>query len=116
MKNSMRNKVLLIGNLGGDPEVRELNNGRKMGQIRVATNERYKDASGEYKDDVQWHSVVAWGPIADRAARTLQKGSSLVLDGRLVHRNYETKEGEKRYITEVWMHDFHVVGPKREAA
>lgn len=114
--NNLRNKVLLIGNLGGEPEVRELASGRKVAQLRVATNERYKDASGEMKEDVQWHRVVAWGKQAELVAQLLHKGSTVVLDGRLVHRQYETKEGEKRYSSEVWMNEFHVMGAKREAA
>ena len=114
--NTLKNKVQLIGNLGFDPEVREIAKGRKVARISVATNDSYRNASGERVTDTQWHTVVAWGNTAEAVERLLRKGSPVALEGRLVHRSYETKDGSKRYITEVVMDDFQLLGQKQEAA
>ncbi|HRF78896.1 MAG TPA: single-stranded DNA-binding protein [Flavobacteriales bacterium] len=114
--NTLKNKVHLIGNLGFDPEVREIAKGRKVARLSVATNDSYRNASGERVTDTQWHTVVAWGTTADAVEKMLRKGSPVALEGRLVHRSYETKEGVKRYITEVVMNDFQLLQPKQEAA
>ncbi|MCC6540697.1 MAG: single-stranded DNA-binding protein [Flavobacteriales bacterium] len=114
--NTLKNKVQLIGNLGFDPEVREIAKGRKVARISVATNDSYRNASGERVTDTQWHTVVAWGNTAEAVERLLRKGSPVALEGRLVHRSYETKDGSKRYITEVVMNDFQLLGQKQEAA
>ncbi|MBX2973473.1 MAG: single-stranded DNA-binding protein [Flavobacteriales bacterium] len=114
--NTLKNKVQLIGNLGFDPEVREVAKGRKVARLSVATNDSYRNASGERVTDTQWHTVVAWGNTAEAVERLLRKGSPVALEGRLVHRSYETKEGVKRYVTEVVMNDFQLLRPKQEAA
>jgi len=114
MNTSMKNKVQLIGNLGGDPELKQVGNGQQMLRLSIATNERFKGADGEWKEDTQWHPVVAWGKRAERLAAMVRKGTGLLVEGRLVHRTYETKEGEKRAITEVVMNDFQLLGPKAE--
>jgi single-strand DNA-binding protein len=113
--NKLNNTVRLIGNLGFDPEVREIAKGRKVARISVATNESYTSASGEKVTDTQWHTVVAWGRTADMVQRLLRKGSPVALEGRLVHRSYEGKDGFKRYITEIVLNDFKLIGPKRES-
>jgi single-strand DNA-binding protein len=113
--NKLNNTVRLIGNLGFDPEVREIAKGRKVARISVATNESYTSASGEKVTDTQWHTVVAWGRTADMVQRLLRKGSPIALEGRLVHRSYEGKDGFKRYITEIVLNDFKLIGPKRES-
>lgn len=105
----MTNSVMLTGNLGRDPELKELSGGKYLAKLSVATNERFTFGDGQTKDDTQWHNVIAWGALAKQAADQLRKGSRLSLEGRLVHRAYETKEGQKRYITEVVMNDFHLV-------
>jgi single-strand DNA-binding protein len=107
--NTLKNKVSLIGNLGFDPEVREIAKGRKVARISVATNDSYRNASGERVTDTQWHTVVAWGTTAERWSVCCARGSPVALEGRLVHRSYETKEGVKRYITEVVMNDFQLL-------
>jgi single-strand DNA-binding protein len=112
--NKINNTVRLIGNLGFDPEVRELAKGRKVARISVATNETYTNGEGEKVTDTQWHTVVAWGHTADAVQRLLKKGSTLALEGRLVHRSYLAKDGLKRYVTEIVLNDFRLVGPKRE--
>jgi single-strand DNA-binding protein len=114
--NTLKNKVHLVGNLGFDPEVREIAKGRKVARLSVATNESYKNASGERITDTQWHTVVAWGQTAEMAERLLRKGTPVMLEGRLVHRSYEAKDGSKRYITEVVMSNFQLLPAKREEA
>ncbi len=114
--NTLKNKVHLIGNLGFDPEVREVAEGRKVARISVATNDSYRNAQGERVTDTQWHTVVAWGNTADAVARLLRKGSPVALEGRLVHRSYKTKDGSMRYITEVVLSDFQLLPNSAEAA
>lgn len=109
MNTSMKNKVQLIGNLGADPELKGLNNGQQMLRLSLATNERYKGADGEWKEDVQWHPVVVWGKQAERLSALVKKGSALMVEGRLVHRRYETKEGEKRFSTEVVLSEYQLM-------
>jgi single-strand DNA-binding protein len=104
----IRNRVQLMGNLGKDPEVREFDGGKKRARFSLATNERFTYGEGQFKEDTQWHDVVAWGRVAEQVAQ-LRKGSRIALEGRLVHRTYETKEGQKRYITEVVMNSFTAV-------
>ena len=112
----MKNKVQLIGNLGFDAEVREIAKGRKVARISVATNDSYKNAEGAKVTDTQWHTVVAWGRTADMVEHMLRKGSSVAIEGRLVHRSYEGKDGLKRYITEIVLNDFQLLTPRTEAA
>tara|TARA_R110002049_G_scaffold304060_4_gene498959 strand:+ start:8302 stop:8637 length:336 start_codon:yes stop_codon:yes gene_type:complete len=99
--NALRNKVQLIGNLGNDPEIINLDGGKKLAKFSIATNESYKNAAGEKVTDTQWHNVVAWGKTAEIVENYLTKGKEIALEGKLVNRSYETKEGEKRYITEI---------------
>lgn len=106
---TLNNTVRLIGNLGFDPEVREIAKGRKVARISVATNESYTNAAGEKVTDTQWHTVVAWGRIADQVEMMLSKGSPVMVEGRLVHRSYAGKDGVKRHITEVVLSDFKVI-------
>lgn len=112
MSTSMKNKVQLIGNLGSDPELKQVGNGHQMLRLNLATNERFKGADGEWKEDTQWHPVVAWGKRAEKLATLVHKGSGLLIEGRLTHRTYETKEGEKRSITEVVMNDYQLLGAR----
>ncbi|NOY36481.1 MAG: single-stranded DNA-binding protein [Chlorobi bacterium] len=99
--NNLRNRVNLIGNLGMDPQVRELSNGRKMAKISIATNESYRNSEGQRITDTQWHNLVAWGSTAVYAEKYLKKGQSVAVAGKLVHRAYEDKNGEKKFISEV---------------
>ena len=113
---TMKNKVQLVGRIGKDPELKTVGSGLAMLRMSIATNERFKAADGEWKDDTQWHPVVAWGKQAERLASSLRKGSGIVLEGRLMHRSYEAKDGSKRYITEVVMSNFQLLPNKREEA
>ena len=99
--NALKNKVQLIGNLGNDPEVIILENGNKLAKFSMATNESYKNAKGERVTETQWHNVVAWGKTAESVESYLTKGKEVAVEGKLTSRSYETKEGEKRYITEI---------------
>lgn len=104
--NALRNKVQLIGNLGNDPEIVTTESGAKLAKFSLATNETYKNAKGEKVTDTQWHNVVAWGRTAEVIEKFLNKGKEVVVEGKLVSRSYETKEGEKKYITEIRCNEF----------
>jgi single-strand DNA-binding protein len=99
--NTIKNKVQLIGNLGNDPEIINLESGKTLAKFSIATNESYKNAQGEKITDTQWHNVVAWGRTATLVEKYLQKGKEVAIEGKLTSRSYETSAGEKRYITEV---------------
>jgi len=98
---TLRNSVQLIGNLGIDPEIRETQNGKKVVRLAIATNETYKDNNGKKVTDTQWHNVVVWGKTAEIAEKFLEKGREVAIEGKLRHRSWEDKEGEKHYTTEV---------------
>lgn len=115
MNATMKNKVLLIGHLGGEPEIKDVGNARKMARLRVATTDRYKSGE-EWKDDTQWHTVVAWGRQADLVGQHLHKGSKVAIEGRLVHRDYTDKEGRKQYVTEVVLSDLQLMSGRKEEA
>jgi single-strand DNA-binding protein len=108
--NALRNKVQLIGNLGNDPEIVNLDGGNKLAKFSIATNETYKNAKGEKVTDTQWHNVVAWGKTAEIVENYLTKGNEVAVEGKLTHRSYETKEGEKRYITEIRCNELLMLG------
>lgn len=108
--NAMRNKVQLIGNLGQDPEIINLESGNKLAKFSVATNETYRNAKGEKVTDTQWHQVVAWGKTAEIVENYLGKGKEVAVEGKLIHRTYETTEGDKRYVTEVRCNDLLMLG------
>ncbi len=110
--NALRNKVQLIGNLGMNPEVKELDGGRKVAKFTMATNETYKNQKGERVTDTQWHNVVAWGKTAELMEQLLAKGKEVMVEGKLTSRSYDDKEGNKRYITEVVANDFLLFTPK----
>ena len=99
--NALRNRVQLIGHLGMNPEVKTFDGDRKMAKVSIATNEVYYNAKGEKIEDTQWHNIVMWGKTAEIAEKYLKKGQEVCVEGKLVNRSWETKEGDKRYITEV---------------
>ncbi len=98
---SSLNKVMLIGRLGQDPEVRYTQSNTAVATLNLATNERYKDSNGEYQDKTEWHRVVAWGRTAEICQQYLTKGSMIYVEGPLQTREWEDKQGQKRYTTEV---------------
>ena len=97
----MYNKVILIGNLGADPEIRTLESGAKVGKFRIATNENYQDKSGQWQKVTEWHNIVAWRRLAERVERDLRKGLLVFIEGKLTHRKYVDKEGIERYQTDI---------------
>lgn len=105
----MVNKVTLIGNLGRDPEIRRLESGVAVAKFSIATSENYKDKSGEWQSQTEWHDVVVWRTMAERAERDLKKGSMVYLEGKLTHRKWEDKEGNTRKTTEVVGNYFRVL-------
>ncbi|MDA0196310.1 MAG: single-stranded DNA-binding protein [Bacteroidetes bacterium] len=109
---SLRNSVQLIGRLGQDPEVIELKSGKKLAKFSLATNESYRDAKGEKVMETQWHNIVAWERKATFANDYLKKGMEIALEGKLIHRDYETSNGDKRIATEINMNDVVMVGGK----
>jgi single-strand DNA-binding protein len=109
---ALKNKVQLIGNLGNAPEVRTLESGKKMARFSVATNEIYRNAKGEKITETQWHSLVAWGKLAEIAEKYLTKGKEVAVEGKLVNRSYNNKEGQKKYITEIQVNELLLLGSK----
>ncbi len=113
----MVNRVILIGNLGRDPEVRRLENGAVVAKFSIATNEKYKDKSGEWQTQTEWHDIVVWRTLAERAESTLRKGMGVYLEGKLTHRNWQDQDGNTRYATEVVASYFRIIsGGKRDDA
>ena len=110
--NNLRNKVQLIGHLGQEPEIISFENGSKLAKLNLATNETYKNPKGEKITNTHWHSLTAWGKQAEILEKYVKKGQELAIEGKLVTRSFETKEGEKRYRTEVQISDFLMLGGK----
>jgi single-strand DNA-binding protein len=108
---SLRNSVQLIGRLGKDPEVKTFGS-KKKASFSIATSDSYKNAKGEKVDDTQWHNLIIWGKLADVAEKYLKKGNEVAVEGKLVHRVYETDKGEKKYITEISVNDLVMLGGK----
>jgi len=97
----MKNSVQLIGNVGQEPEIKTLETGRKLANITIATNDVYYKENGDKVEKTEWHRVTAWGKTADIIEKYVTKGKEVAVEGKLTHRSYDDKEGNKRYITEV---------------
>lgn len=106
------NKVILVGNLGKDPEVRHLDNGRAVANFSLATSETYKNKAGERVTNTEWHNVVLWTPLAEIAERFLKKGSQVYIEGKLTTRSWDDQEGNKRYTTEVVGREMTLLGSR----
>ncbi len=111
--NTLRNRVQLIGNLGTAPEVKTLNGGMKMAKLVIATNETYKNQKGEKVTETTWHNVTAWGNQAALAEKFLEKGAEVAIDGKLQNNNYTDKDGVKRYVTNIIVNEFTMLGKKK---
>ncbi|MBK9723308.1 MAG: single-stranded DNA-binding protein [Saprospiraceae bacterium] len=109
---SLKNSVRLIGNLGANPEIKGLENGGKMARFNLATNETYIDKSGAKVTETQWHNLVAWGKIAEIIAEYVSKGSEIAIEGKLVTRTYEGKDGDKKFVTEIIINEVLMLGKK----
>ena len=114
--NALRNKVQLIGNLGMNPEVKELDGGKRIAKFTLATNEYYNNKSGERVQETQWHNIVAWGKTAELMEQLLAKGKEVMVEGKLTSRSWEDNTGNRKYITEVVANEFLVLSPKSDSS
>jgi single-strand DNA-binding protein len=112
--STIRNRVLLIGNLGGDPEIKSLESGRKLAKFSVATNETFRNQAGDLITETQWHRLIAWGRTAEIAEQYLNKGNEVAIDGKIQTRNYEDANGETRYTTEIVVNELVLTGSKKK--
>jgi len=111
------NKVILIGNLGKDPDVKYTPAGAAVAKFSLATNERYKDKEGQWQDRTEWHNIVAWQRTAEIAGEYLKKGRSVYVEGRLQTRSWDDKEtGQKKYMTEIVVENLVLLGGKGDSA
>ena len=108
------NKVILIGNLGKDPEVRYLEGGASVANFPLATSESYKDKTGKRIDQTEWHNIVLWRGLAEVAEKYLRKGMQVFIEGKIRTRSWEDKEGNKRYTTEVVGENLTILGRKED--
>ena len=113
--NALKNKVQLIGNLGNAPEVRNTESGKKLVRFSIATNESYRNSKGEKITETQWHNLIAWGKVAEIAEKYLIKGTEVAIEGKLMNNNYTDKDGNKKYSTEILVHDILMLGSKPAA-
>lgn len=111
--NSLRNRVQLIGNLGTAPEVKTITGGKKVAKLVIATNETYKNQKGEKVTETTWHNLTAWGNNAEIAEKFLEKGSEIAVEGKLKNNHYTDKDGIKRYVTEIEISEFVMLGAKK---
>jgi single-strand DNA-binding protein len=109
---SLRNKVQLIGNLGKTPEIKNTESGKKLAKFSVATNEVYTNNKGEKVKETQWHNLVAWGKLAEIAEKYLDKGSEVVIEGKIITKDYLDKDGNKKYTTEIQVNEMLMMGSK----
>lgn len=103
--SSMKNRVTLIGNLGVDPEIKTTETGKKFTHFTIATNDGYKNADGQKVTETTWHNIVAWNGLAETATRFLKKGNEVAVEGRIVYRTYEDKNGVTKNSTEIVLND-----------
>jgi len=108
------NKVILVGNLGKDPEVRHLDNGRAVANFSMATSETYKNRNGERVTNTEWHNIVLWTPLAEIAEKYLKKGNQIYVEGKITTRSYEDKDGVKKYISEVVGREMTMLGSRSD--
>ncbi|WP_423997525.1 single-stranded DNA-binding protein [Maribacter sp. IgM3_T14_3] len=111
---TLKNHVQLIGNVGQEPTITNLESGKKVACFSLATNEYFKDAKGEKQTDTNWHTVVAWGKTAEIIEKFVSKGKELGVTGKLKTRTYTTDDGNERYVTEVEANEILLLGSKNE--
>jgi len=108
--STLRNKVQLIGNVGQDPVITDLDKGKRVARLTMATNENYKNSAGERVTNTEWHTVIGWGKLADIIEGFVTKGKEIAIEGKLTSRSYEDKEGNKRYVTEIVASEILLLG------
>lgn len=106
------NKAILIGNLGQDPELRYTQSGTAVCNFRIATNESYKDASGQMVDKTEWHNIVTWARLAEICGEYLKKGSQVYIEGSLQTRSYDDRDGNTKYVTEIKAREMQMLGSR----
>ena len=111
----MINKVILVGNVGRDPEIRSTQSGTQVANFSLATNERRKDANGEWTDHTEWHKLVVWGRMVGVVEQYVQKGRQLYIEGVLRTRDWEQKDGQKRQSTEIHVRELKLLGGRGNA-
>jgi len=104
------NKVILVGNLGADPELRYTNTGTAVANFRIATNDQWTDKNGEKQERAEWHQIVAWGKLGEICGKYLKKGRPVYVEGRLQTRSWEDQQGNKRYTTEIVAQTMQMLG------
>ncbi|MEM9325363.1 MAG: single-stranded DNA-binding protein [Bacteroidota bacterium] len=112
--NALKNNVQLIGRLGNDPEIKTFDSGKRVATFSLATNDVYYNNKGEKIEDTQWHNIVVWGKKSEVVENYLHRGSEVALQGKLINRSYENKEGEKRYVTEVVLSEMMMMDKKAQ--
>lgn len=110
----LKNHLQLIGNVGQEPTITNLESGKKVARLSLATNEYYKNAKGEKQTETNWHTVVAWGKTAEIIEKYVAKGKEIGISGKLKTRSYETEDGNQRYVTEVVADEILLLGIKGE--
>jgi single-strand DNA-binding protein len=112
---ALKNKVQLIGNVGNAVEIKNTESGKKLARFSIATNESYRNATGEKVTETTWHNLVAWGKVAELAEKLLVKGTEVVIEGKLTNRSYTDKDGNKKYVSEVQVNELLLLGSKAVA-
>ena len=113
--NALRNKVQLIGFVGQEPEIKNLDGGKKLANLSIATSEVYYKENGDKVENTEWHRVTAWGKTADIIEKYVVKGKEIAIEGKLTTRSYEDKTGQKKYFTEIVVNDIFLLAPKPAA-
>jgi single-strand DNA-binding protein len=108
----MYNRIILVGNLGKDPEIRRLENGTAVGKFTMATSENYRDNNNEWQTLTEWHEIVVWRSLAENAEKVLKKGAMVFVEGKLTHRKYTDKNGIERYTSEIVANTFKTMGTR----
>lgn len=111
--NNLRNSVTLIGRLGQNPEIRTLDKGTKVATVSLATDDSFTDKDGNRQKQVQWHSLVLWGRLAERAEKFMLKGKEVAVEGRIAYRNWEDKNGAKHNACEIVVNEFLLLGSNK---
>jgi single-strand DNA-binding protein len=108
--NAIKNKVQLIGHVGQEPEIKTFDGGKKVANLTIATNESYTNNKGEKIENTEWHRITAWGKVADIIEKYVIKGKEIAIEGKLTHRSYDDKDGNKRYFTEIVANELLLLG------
>jgi single-strand DNA-binding protein len=108
--NALKNRVQLIGHVGQEPEIKTLDGGKKLANLTIATNEVYYKENGDKVENTEWHRVTAWGKTAEVIEKYVIKGKEVAIEGKLSHRSYDDKDGNKRYVTEIIANEILLLG------